>query len=87
MSLDTIFPVVSWEYFVHECYHDTAVHTRELDNSQLRRSISVDHESNGVTYVDPGSLSLVASKTLIFLESMNNLFVALIFLFVTQILS
>ena len=49
MSLDTIFPTVSWVYSVRECYHETAVHTLELDNSQLRRSIILDHAHNGVT--------------------------------------
>ena len=49
MSLDIIIPTVSWVYFVRECYDETAVHTLEIDNSQLRRSIIVDHAYNGVT--------------------------------------
>ena len=48
MSLDTIFPKVNWVYFVRECYQETAVHTLELVNSQLRRSIILDHAHNGV---------------------------------------
>ena len=43
-----IFPTVSWVYFMRECYHETSVHNFELDNSQLRQSIIVDHAHNGV---------------------------------------
>ena len=38
-----------WVYCVRECYHETIVYTLELDNSQLRRSIILDHAHNGVT--------------------------------------